>query len=179
MGRCAELAPHLSVEELRNRFHSCVDARVKTHWQILWLRAGGQTTKDVAAATGFKPDWVRQIVRRYNKDGPEGIRNRVKDNGREPLLDEEQRSRLFDALQQRPPDGGLWSGPKVARWIEAETGREVITNKTGWAYLRALGFTLQRPRPRHVAARADGKQWLKKRSAATSRTFDVGTPRQR
>ena len=40
------------------------------------------------------------------------------------------------ALEAKPKDGGIWTGPKVARWIEQETGREKVWNQRGWDYLK-------------------------------------------
>jgi transposase len=69
---------------------------------------------------------------------------------------------LFAALGRRPTDGGLWSGPKVARFVARRWG-VVVRPETGWRWLRKLGFTLQVPRPSHPRA-ADPpaqKRWEK------------------
>jgi hypothetical protein len=52
-------------------------------------------------------------------------------------------------LKSRPEDGGIWTGPKVARWIEKETGREKVWNQRGWDYLKKLKYSWQSPRPKH------------------------------
>ena len=49
----------------------------------------------------------------------------------------------------RPADGGIWTGPKVARWIEKENGVEKVWNQRGWDYLKKLKYSCQRPRPKH------------------------------
>ncbi|CCI12374.1 hypothetical protein MICAE_1280005 [Microcystis aeruginosa PCC 9806] len=46
--------------------------------------------------------------------------------GKEPLLKEEQFQKLKEELKELPVDGGIWTGSKVARWIEKETGREKV-----------------------------------------------------
>ncbi len=163
MAPSLEVASHLSVRQLFERYRDCQDAKIKPHWQALWLRAKGLTAAEVGEAVGYKPDWVRQLVRRFNAGGPDAIRNNLKDNGRQAFLNDAQRAELFEALKGPPPDGGLWSGPKVARWVAEKTGRKSVCPQTGWEYLVALGFTLQNPRPRHVKARPDGRRWLKKR----------------
>lgn len=58
---------------------------------------------------------------------------------------------MYAALQKRPPDGGLWTGPKVARYVADRWGVGVDPT-TGWRWLRALGFTLRVPRPAHPHA---------------------------
>ena len=167
---------HLNLNELFERFRTCEDARLKSQWQVIWLRAQMKTTEEVARVTGFKSDWVRRLVRRYNTEGPAAIRNRVKDNGKDPMLSPEQQNELFKALNGPAPDGGLWSGPKVARWIEKKLNRKKVWPQTGWEYLRALGFTLQRPRPRHLAAREDAQRWFKKNSGVKFVAFVEAVP---
>ena len=58
---------------------------------------------------------------------------------------------LSEVLEGAPPDGGLWSGRKVAAWMSARLGRPVDP-KLGLTYLHRLGYRLQRPRPRHAKA---------------------------
>jgi hypothetical protein len=42
----------------------------------------------------------------------------------------------------------MWSGPKVARWIERKTGtRRRVHAQRGWEYLRKARMSPQVPRP--------------------------------
>ena len=68
------------------------------------------------------------------------------------LLSEAQQEELDQALQASPPDGGLWSGPKVAQWIAQKTGRGQVHLQRGWDDLQRLHYSGQRPRPRHANA---------------------------
>jgi Homeodomain-like domain len=43
---------------------------------FLWLLAGGMTATAVAAVTGYSAYWIGQIAKRYNTDGPDGVRDR-------------------------------------------------------------------------------------------------------
>jgi transposase len=64
------------------------------------------------------------------------------------LLDEEGQGRLREALlKDDPPGGGMWSGPKVARWMEEETGMQRVHAQRGWEYLKKVGMSLKVPRP--------------------------------
>ncbi|WP_020473608.1 winged helix-turn-helix domain-containing protein, partial [Zavarzinella formosa] len=56
----------------------------------------------------------------------------------------EQQADLYAALQADPPDGGLWSGPKLARYVRDQWGIEVVP-QTGWQWLVRLGFRLRLP----------------------------------
>ena len=57
------------------------------------------------------------------------------------LLDESGEAQLLEALRDPPPSwvgGEMWSGPKVARWIEKRNGLEKVHVQRGFEYLRKL-----------------------------------------
>lgn len=146
-----KIAPHLTPSEVKLRYQSCTNAVEKTHWQVIWL-LGKETSplrsEEVAKVIGYSADWVRKLARRYNAEGPCGIEDKRKENGVEPLLNDEQRKKLEARLEKPPTDGGLWNGRKVSLAIQEIIGRKV-SFVTGWAYLKSLGFSLQTPRPAH------------------------------
>jgi ferritin len=41
----------------------------------------------------------------------------------------------------------MWSGPKVARWIEQKTGLEKVHVQRGFEYLKKARYSPQVPRP--------------------------------
>ena len=167
MSKLAAIEPHLSLEEIESRYRSSDDVTERSHWQVIWLRAKGMATKAVTKVTSYRDDWVRQLVRRYNEDGPESLGDRRRDNpGRQPMLDAAKQAELYEVLQGPAPDGGLWSGPKVAHWITQETG-EKLSKKGGWVYLRKLGMTVQLPRPCHPQANLADQEEFKKNSGVS------------
>ena len=108
----------------------------------------------VAQLTGYAPKWVGLLARRYNRAGPAAVGDQRQHNrGAQPLLTAEQCAALAGALEGPAPDGGLWSGPKVAAWMSTLLGREVRPQR-GWDYLRRCGYTPHRPRPHHAQADA-------------------------
>jgi transposase len=167
MGRRLTLEEHLSPGELERRYRGAGDPVERSQWQILWLLARGEPTVAVAASTGYSPTWIYAVVRRYNAAGAAGVGDRRHGNpGAAPLLPPDQQAALRAALAQPAPDGGAWTGPKVARWIADRLGRPVGPQR-GWEYLRRLGFTPQVPRPRHAQADPAAQAAFKKRGSPT------------
>jgi transposase len=80
------------------------------------------------------------------------------------LLGEEGQSELRGALEGVPPGGGMWSGPKVARWIGERVGKEKVHAQRGWEYLRRAGMSPQVPRPSNARADEGEKEAFKKGS---------------
>ncbi len=147
------MSPHASTQELEHRYRKAKDPVERSHFQIVWLLAEGRTTKEVCEVTGYSPGWVRKIARRYNERGVDGLGDRRHQNPgarQRALLDEEGQEELRAALVGRAPasvGGGMWSGPKVARWIEDRNGLQKVHVQRGFEYLRKVGMSPQVPRP--------------------------------
>src|SRR5262249_31067481 len=161
-----QLMPHLTYEQLTQRFRRCPDGRQKARWQALWLLRKPEapySAAQAAAVVGLTADAVRKLVRRYNAGGPAAVERNAGGQGRAPRLSAAQQEQLQADLLGRAPDGGLWTGPKLARRIAELTGRP-LHPATGWEWLRKLGFTPQRPRPRNRQAASPEEQaaWKKK-----------------
>jgi transposase len=147
------VAAHLSADELAARYRAAGDPVRRSQVQMIWLLVSGRPLAEVAEVTGYSTRWVREVVRRYNEGGPDGLGDRRHANrGGEPLLDEAGRAALARRLEAAPPDGGLWTGRKVAAWIAGHTGRERVAPQRGWDYLKRTGHSRRVPRPRHARA---------------------------
>jgi transposase len=152
----------LTTEELHGRYRSATKTVERTHWQILWLMKEGHTPDETASMLGYTPRWVRTIVQRWNTAGEPGIRDqRLTQPGAPGLLTAEQQQELDHALDQPPADGGLWSGPKVAAWMQERLGRPVDPRR-GWDYLQRLGRSTHVPRPQHEESDQATQQAFKK-----------------
>ena len=151
--RRIRLAPHLPVEELGQRYRRAREPVERSRWQMLWLLARGQQAQQVAAVTGYCAKWVGLVARQDNAAGPAGVPKRRPQRVSQRLLKPELAAELAQALKGAAPDGGLGTGPQVARWMAARLERPVRPQR-GWEALRRLGYTPQRPRPRHLQADA-------------------------
>lgn len=175
----ASLAPHLTARKLFHRYHACLDARQARRWQLLWFLASGCDVAEAAQRVGFSLRQAQRLVAQFNEAGPDGF-ERQRPRGRPRLLNDKQCSQLASLLEGPSPDGGLWTAPKVARWIEQQTGRPSVSRKVAWTYLQELGFSLRRGRPHHHQADEQAQEAFKKGSSRPpSARFVVITPKPR
>lgn len=154
MARKLTLISHYPVDELKQRYRNAKDPVESRRWHLIWLVSSDNSLTTAAAVVGMNYDYALEVVKSYNAQGGQGLRNRRKDKrggprGSRGLLKGEQLDQLRKRLQSPPPDGGLWSGPKVARVLSEMLGRKVWPQR-GWDYLRRLGYSPQRPRPKHL-----------------------------
>nr|WP_317269531.1 winged helix-turn-helix domain-containing protein [Arthrospira sp. PLM2.Bin9] len=154
MPRKATLVNHYSSSELKQKYIKSQDAVESRRWHLLWKVCLGWTIKEAALAVGIIYEYGKDIVKKYNDLGEKGVEN-LKNKNREhrgakpPLLSQEDLKKLSKELESRPSDGGVWNGPKVARWIEKEKGIKKVWNQRGWEYLKKLGYSWQTRRPKH------------------------------
>lgn len=152
MARRLSIPAHLALDELEQRYRRATDPIARSQWQIVWLLSRGMPTAEVARVTRYSVNWVREIARRYREDGAAGIGDRRHGNpGAAPLLNAAQQAQLREALASPAPNGDLWTCRSVAAWMSTVLGRPV-SEQRGWEWMRRLGFTPQRPRPRETRA---------------------------
>src|SRR3954462_7743850 len=161
----ARVAAHLSVEDLEAGFRSARDPTATRHFQVIWLLARGHTIAYVAAVTSFGRRWIEQLLPRYNAHGPEALGDLRRRNGGVPsVLRPALLERLRARLTQPPPDGGLWSSRKVAAWMAGELGLAAVLPQRGWEALKAIDWSVQKPRPRHPASATPEEREASKKS---------------
>jgi transposase len=170
---------HLSVEELEQRYVACSDATASRHFQAIWLLARGHTVSQVSATTAFGERWIEQLLARYNAEGPDALGDLRRRNGASATI---LRPDLLDKLRlllgEPPQDGGLWSSRKVANWMAGELGLASVAPQRGREALKAIGWSIQAPRPKNPkSATPEEAAAFKKTSRTPSPRRPRSTPR--
>ncbi|MBM3612671.1 MAG: helix-turn-helix domain-containing protein [Alphaproteobacteria bacterium] len=169
-----QVADHLSIAELHSGYRSSKDATLARHFQAIWLLAQGHTVAETARLTGFGRRWVEELLVRYNGFGPSSLGDRRRRNGAKPrILTPEMLGMLRERVKRPPDDGGVWTAKKVAAVIAAALGLAQVAEQRGWEALRAIGWTIQRPRPQHAQAATPEEQ------AAFKKNLRKPSPRRR
>ena len=174
----AQVLDHLSVAELQAGWRGSKDATLARHFQVIWLLAAGLGCAEVAQATGFVRRWVEELLVRYNAFGPSSLGDRRRGNGAAPrVLTPEVLAMLRERVKAPPDDGGVWSARKVAAVMAPALGLARVAEQRGWEALRAIGWTIQRPRPRHAqAATPEAQAAFKKSLPKRSPRKPIATP---
>jgi len=158
------IEPHLSVSALEEGYKTATEPIAKSHFHAVWLLASGYSCEQVARLLSFSTRWVKALVKRYNEGGPQRLGDQRAHNGSEPtILTPEALAALKQRIKTSPDDGGLWTGPKIARWLAKFHAVKSVHDQRGFDALVAIGYSIQQPRPRHPEAageteRADFKK---------------------
>lgn len=150
---------------LESLYRKATDAVLRTHLLMVWRMSLGDSVGEVAEMVGYSKKWTTEIARRYESGGVEALGDRRHSNPgakERALLDEAAEEELLEALQGPPPGGGMWSGPKVARWIAQRNGLEKVHVQRGFEYLKKIRYSPQLPRPENASADASEQEAFKK-----------------
>src|SRR5690349_9715907 len=106
---------HLSSAELEQRYRAAKEPNERSWWQIVWLLSQGRAGREVATVTAYSPYWIGQIAKRYNIEGPDGMRNRRHTTSYRPpaALTTAQQEELRQILVAAAARGERWTGSDV------------------------------------------------------------------
>ncbi len=178
----AHVVDHLSVSALEQQYRSCTDATAARHLQAIWLLAKGHHIAEVSATVSYARRWVERLLARYNAQGLQALGDLRRRNGTSPsVLKPDLLDKLQDRLREPPPDGGgLWTSPKVAARMASELGLTRVAPQRGWEALKAISWSVQKPRPRHPAsATPEQREAFKKSSSRPSLRREPSTRTRR
>ncbi len=160
----------LSSFELEAGYEAAADPIGKSHFHALWLLSSGYEVDEVAELLSFSARWVRALIKRYNEGGPEALGDQRIRNGTKPtILTAAALAGLKERIKTLPDDGGLWTGPKIARWLAKFHGLKSVHDQRGWDALLAIGYSIQQPRPRHPAAATEQDRAVLKKNSRPRR----------
>lgn len=162
MPAALKLAPHLTAEEIAERYESAGDPVEMRRWLALLWKTQGKRHDEIAALLNRKATWVTQVIHIYNENGPEGMSDQRAKNGNAPLLSDADGDRLLAILDEEPPQGGVWTGLKLKAWIEENLEVDYIGLSTIYETLHRLGASWKLPRPQHTKADVHAQEALKK-----------------
>jgi transposase len=158
-----DFLPDVSLEELQRAFEGEKVAKPKIRLLCAIHRKKAEGLDEITARTGLKRRTVHETLRRFCERGLTG-KDSIRQEGRPPKLPVRQRRKILKKLEAGPPHNkkGLWTTKEVRELICKESGIEYSPTHT-WALLKAAGFSIQRPRPRHYKANeAEAKQFKKR-----------------
>ena len=163
----AQVVGHLSVAELRAGRRGGGDATRARHRPVIWLLAQGRTVTETARLTSFVPRWIEERLARAGAFGPSSLGGRV--GGRRGEGPDAGRARggSRERAKTPPDDGGVLSSSKAAAVMAAGLGLAEGAEQRGGQALRAIGWTIRRPRPRHARAATPDERAAFEKSSTT------------
>jgi hypothetical protein len=145
----------------------------------MMVRTITRVAREQHAKNSFVRRWIEPLLARSNERGPAALGDlRCANAARARVLRPALLARPPERLADPPPDGGLWTGPQVARWMAGARGLTAVAPQRGWEALKAIGWTIQTPRPRHPASATPEEQEAFKKARSGRRRGKRQAPGQ-
>lgn len=153
-----------SVAEFWAIYRASTCAVERRRAQFFALLAEGKSEADTLELTKYSVSGARLIIQRYHELGLAGLRDgRHLNQGAPMLLTAAEQQELAAQLREALDRGRPWDGPKVQAWLKERFGKMVHISRT-YEFMRAAGFSPQKPRPRHVKGDEATKEAFKTKS---------------
>lgn len=147
------LKDHHTTKELERLYRTEKDARLARRIHGVYLAAKGLSCTQIMTITGAARRTIQKWVRKYNKKGIDGLKDKPRPGQPTKLLrrDELRFCKRIDA-GPIPQDGvSVLNGPAIRRILEHEFG--VLYSTQGlYDLLHRLGYSRLCPRPQHEKA---------------------------
>lgn len=146
------LAPHLTVEQIRERMQGEGTVRLFRKWQILHAVAthSGIKARDIARLLGTSAGIVRRTVQFYNKQGASFI-DHLRWGGRREagcVMSLEAEQNFLQEVEARALRGEVLVARQLRAAVEQKAGRPVSEDYL-WDILHRHGWSKKAPRPEH------------------------------
>ena len=162
--RSIEVKKQHSVKALKAHFRKSTCAVERRKTQVIWWLVEGKSRQEVMALSAYSHVSLVDIIKRYNAEGLEGLKDRRHDNpGAPTLLSDEELLLLAQTVRKDYDKGKVWNGAKVVSWLRDKFGKEVYEQRA-YEYLASISMSQQIPRPRHLNANALEQDSFKKKT---------------
>lgn len=141
-------------KELERRYKIEKNARIKERLLMVRLVKESKSCREVARVLKRSPAIITIWIKRFNKEGIKGLKDKPR-SGRPSKLSKEETKELKEDLKKSPQDQGYkqhhWTTRLVRYHIKKKFSVEYKERNTR-DILRKLGFSLVTPRKRHYKA---------------------------
>lgn len=169
-----DFLPEFSVDELRQMHRQEKQAKTKLRLLVALKRKEGMAFDSIAAQLEMKRITVNKMLHRFQERGI-SAKEDEKRSGRPKELNGVQLKNLRKRLITGPRKGQnpLWTTKMVMRCVEKKYGKK-YTARHMRRLLRELGFSVQKPRPRHYQTDLELQAHFKKTSGKPSENTGRG-----
>jgi len=162
MGDKTRAAPHLTIEQVKEKMKETKDTKQLQRWQIVYAALlQPRKAEEISASIGVSKSLVQKVISRYNREGIESIE--VKSCGgryHEYLTKEEEERFLLPFFKQA--EQGEFITVKTIHLAYEERIGHAVHETTIYRLLRRHGWRKVQPRPRHPKADIAAQEVFKK-----------------
>jgi transposase len=152
MARITRAAPHVSVEEVKERMNNDPNPLYRKRWLIIYnALVDPREAKDIAKHTGVSVKTVHKLISTYNRLGIAAVETPGKGGRRNEYLTFEEERELLTPFFELAKKGELTTAAQIKQAFEKQVGHEV-DETTIYRLLKRHEWRKLVPRPFHPQA---------------------------
>lgn len=169
-----DFLPDFSIDEIRRLQREETSSKAKLRLLVALKRKEGQPFDGIASQLEMKRITVNKLLHRFQERGI-SAKEDEKRSGRPKRLTQAQLKDLRGRLIAGPRKGAspMWTTKAVRAYVKKNYKKD-FTERHMRRLLHQLGFSIQKPRPRHYKTNPDAQAHFKKTSKGGSTDTATG-----
>lgn len=162
MPRVTHAAPHLSLDEVRQRRDATTHSWHRRAWDVVFTAlADPRAAATIATQLGVSKDFVHRVIARYNRRGPDAFLGPGSGGRQYAYLSAADETALLAPFVTQAAAGDLPTTATIQQAFEARVGHSVAPS-TIYRLLKRHHWRKVQPRPQHPQSTPEARATWKK-----------------
>jgi transposase len=169
MARVTRIAPHLTLEEVKQKLHMATSFRLRQRWMVIYTAMlDPRRAEEIAIQLGVSRPFVSKITSLYKRFGPQGLETVGSGGRRNEYLSLDEETVFLAPFIERAAQGEIVTAKVIRQAFEQQLGHEV-DESTIYRLLQRHQWRKVMPRPIHPQADPQVQEMFKKTSGRWSK----------
>jgi len=169
MARVTRVAPHLTLEEVKQKLHAATATWLRQRWMVIYTALlEPREAQEIARQLGVSRPFVSKISSLYKRFGPQGLETIGPGGRRNEYLSKDQEAAFLAPFIERARQGEIVTAKLIQQAFEQRVGHDV-DESTIYRLLQRHQWRKLMPRPHHPQADPEAQEAFKKTLVRSSR----------
>lgn len=169
MARVTRVAPHLTLEEVKQKLHTATKPWLRQRWLVIYTALlNPRTAAEIAIQLGVSRPFVSKISSLYKRFGPQGLQTVGPGGRRNEYLSQDEEVAFLAPFIEQAASGEIVTAKRIQQTFEQRLGHDV-DESTIYRLLERHRWRKVMPRPIHPQADPTAQEAFKKTSVHSSR----------
>src|SRR5262245_33427271 len=168
MARVTRVAPHLTLEEVKQKLHTTTSNWLRQRWMVIYTALlEPREAQQIARQLGVSRPFVSKIASLYKRFGPQGLESVGAGGRRNEYLSKDEEALFLAPFIERATQGEIVTAKLIQQAFEQRLGHDV-DESTIYRLLHRHQWRKLMPRASHPQADPDAQEAFKKTSVRSS-----------
>jgi transposase len=169
MARVTRVAPHLTLDEVKQKLDTATKAWLRQRWLVIYTALlDPRPAEEIAGQIGVSRPFVSKISSLYKRFGPQGLETVGPGGRRNEYLSKDEEVAFLAPFIERAAQGEIVTAKLIKAAFEQRLGHEV-DESTVYRLLQRHRWRKVMPRPIHPEADLKAQESFKKTSVHSSK----------